>query len=88
MRSFCMGIAGVILAFTLTGCGETTDEGPKEFKPTPPSAAIDALRDNQAKLVKTGDHKKAPPLETTKPADAKTTDVKATDTKTPEKKKD
>jgi hypothetical protein len=88
MRRFCMGIAGALLVFTLTGCGETVDEGPKAFTGTPPSAAIDALRDNQGKAVKAGDHKKSPPAETTKPSDAKTTDVKAVDSKPPEKKKD
>jgi hypothetical protein len=35
MRRLCSGIAGIILAVTFAGCGETTvDEGPKPFKPT------------------------------------------------------
>ena len=67
MRSFCMGIAGALLAFTLTGCGETVDEGPREFKGTK-DPSIDALRDNMAKTLKAGDHKKKPVAETTKPA--------------------
>ena len=75
MRSFCMGIAGVILAFTLTGCGETVDEGPVGFKGTT-SPAIDALRDNMSKTVKAGDHKKAPPVENNKAAEAKPGDSK------------
>jgi hypothetical protein len=87
MRSFCMGIAGVLLAFTLTGCGETVDEGPHEFKGTK-DPSIDALRENMSKTVKAGDHTKRPPPETTKPADTKSTDTKSADTKTTEKKKD
>jgi hypothetical protein len=73
MRRF-MGIAGVLLTFTLTGCGETVDEGPKEFKSTPSSPGLEKLLENQGKSVKSGDHKKVPPPETTKPADAKAAD--------------
>jgi hypothetical protein len=82
MRRFCMGIAGVILAFTLTGCGETVDEGPKGFKATN-DPSIDALRDQMSKQVKTQDYKKKPAAEPTKPADAK-----PADTSKPAEKKD
>jgi hypothetical protein len=85
MRSF-MGIAGAILAFTLTGCGETVDEGPKEFKGTPLAPGVEQLLQNQGKAVKAGDHKKTPPAETTKPADAKPADAKPADSKAAEKK--
>jgi hypothetical protein len=87
MRSFCMGIAGALLAFTLTGCGETVDEGPREFKGTK-DPSIDALRDNMSKTVKAGNHTKKPVAETTKPAaeTAKPADVKSGDSKTTEKK--
>jgi hypothetical protein len=87
MRSFCMGIAGALLAFTLTGCGETVDEGPREFKGTK-DPSIDALRDNMSKTVKAGNHTKKPVAETTKPAaeTGKPADVKAADSKTTEKK--
>ena len=87
MRSYCMGIAGALLAFTLTGCGETVDEGPREFKGTK-DPSIDALRDNMSKAVKAGNHTKKPVPETTKPAaeTGKPADVKAADSKTTEKK--
>jgi len=82
-----MGIAGVLLAFTLTGCGETVDEGPVAYKGTK-DASIDALRDQMSKQVKNPDYKKKPAAETTKPADAKPADTKPADTKPAEKKKD
>ena len=74
MRSFCMGIAATLLAFTLTGCGETVDEGPKPFKGTN-APGIDELVKNQGGLVKSGETKKKPPAESTKPADAKPADT-------------
>jgi len=77
-----MGIAGGILAFTLTGCSETVDEGPKAFKGTK-DPSIDALRDQMSNQVKTQDYRKKPVAETTKPADAKPADSKSA-----EKKKD
>jgi hypothetical protein len=80
MRRFCMGIAGVILAFTLTGCGETVDEGPVGFKGTN-SPAIDALRDNMSKSVKSGEYTKKPPAEPTKPTEAEPGDAKSAEKK-------
>jgi hypothetical protein len=82
-----MGIAGVILAFTLTGCGETVDEGPKGFKATT-DPSIDALRDQMSRQMKTQDYKKKPAAEPTKPADAKPADTKPADTSKPAEKKD
>ena len=79
MRSFCMGIGGVILAFTLTGCGETVDEGPVEFKGTS-SAAIDALKENMSKNLKARDYTKKPAAET-KTAETKSAEAKPADTK-------
>jgi hypothetical protein len=83
MRRFCMGIAGVILAFTLTGCGDTVDEGPKGFKATT-DPSIEALRDQMSKQAKGQDYKKKPAAESTKPADVKAAET----TKPAEKKKD
>ena len=34
MRRSCLGIAGVVLAFTFAGCGESEPEGPIQFKGT------------------------------------------------------
>jgi hypothetical protein len=69
-----MGIAGTLLAFTLTGCGETVDEGPKPFKGSN-APGVDKLLENQGNLVKTGEVKKKPAAETTKPADTKPADT-------------
>jgi tripartite-type tricarboxylate transporter receptor subunit TctC len=80
-----MGMAGALLAFTLTGCSETVDEGPVPFKGTT-DPSIDALRDNMSKAMKTQDYKKLPPAETTKPGDAKPADTKPADTKAADKK--
>lgn len=75
MRSFCTGIAATVLAFTLTGCGETVDEGSHEFKSSGKPAGVDTLLENQGKLVKSGEHKKAPPAEAGKPGEAKPADT-------------
>ena len=34
MRRFCLGIAGVVLAVSVAGCGESADEGPIAYKGT------------------------------------------------------
>ena len=34
MRRICLGIAGVLLAVSLAGCGETNEEGPISYKGT------------------------------------------------------
>jgi hypothetical protein len=78
-----MGIAAVLLAFTLTGCSETAEEGPVPFKGTK-DPAIDTLRENMSKSVKAGDHTKKPPAETPKTDTKSAADSKAA----PEKKKD
>jgi hypothetical protein len=82
-----MAIVGVLLAFTLTGCSDTVDEGSKEFKGTPGSPGIEKLLENQGKFVKSGDHKKVPPAESTKPADSKPADAKPADSQPAEKPK-
>jgi hypothetical protein len=73
MRRFCSGIAGVVLAFTLAGCGETTTEGPLESKPMD-TDAINKLRENMSANAKGGKYKERPTE--TKPADTKSTDKK------------
>jgi hypothetical protein len=74
MRRFCLGIAAVVLAFSLTGCGESEKEGPTPFKGTN-STDIDKLSDlmsqNQKKGVYTARQPEA------KPADKKPGDSKA-----------
>ncbi len=42
MRRSCLGIAGVLLASALAGCGETKEEGPGAYKGTN-SPEIEAL---------------------------------------------
>jgi hypothetical protein len=51
MRRSCLGIAGVLLASALAGCGEPSEEGPKPFKETELSPPIKQLMENQNKNV-------------------------------------
>ena len=51
MRRSCLGIAGVVLAFALAGCGEPAEEGPDPYKGTE-FPAIEQLSDNMTKNVK------------------------------------
>ena len=51
MRRFSLEIAGVVLAFTLAGCGESKPEPTVEYKGTNP-AGIDKLLDNMSQNVK------------------------------------
>jgi predicted small lipoprotein YifL len=73
MRRFCSGIAGVVLAFTLAGCGESPPETPVANK----GADIDAinkLRDNMsanAKNKKTWEKPKEDKPADKKPAEKK-----------------
>ena len=53
MRRSCLGIAGVLLASALAGCGEPSEEGPKPYKETELSPAIKQLTENQNKNVTT-----------------------------------
>jgi hypothetical protein len=43
MRRICLGIAGSLLAVSLSGCGESNEEGPVSYKGTN-SPAIEQLR--------------------------------------------
>jgi hypothetical protein len=52
MRRSCLGIAGVLLASALAGCGETKEEGPISYKGTETSPAIKQLIENQNNNVK------------------------------------
>jgi hypothetical protein len=81
MRRSCLGIAGVVLALTFTGCGESEPEGgPIQYKGTN-SAEIDKQLDVMAKnqknkvfTTKQAEPKPAenkPAATTTKPADKK-----------------
>jgi hypothetical protein len=75
MRRSCLGIAGVVLALTFTGCGETEPEGPIQYKGTN-SAEIDKQLDimsqNQKNKAFTTKQAEAKPTEkvpaATKPA--------------------
>jgi hypothetical protein len=51
MRRICLGIAGSVLAVSLAGCGEPTEEGPVSYKGTT-SPAIEQLRDNMGENMK------------------------------------
>jgi hypothetical protein len=51
MRRICLGIAGSVLAVSLAGCGEPTEEGPVSYKGTT-SPAIEKLRDNMGENMK------------------------------------
>jgi hypothetical protein len=51
MRRVCLGIAGGLLAVSLAGCGEPTEEGPISYKGTT-SPAIEKLRDGMAENAK------------------------------------
>ncbi len=73
MRRLCSGIAGVVLALGLAGCGETVPEGPGEFKASN-SEAINKFRDNMSANAKNKVYLKKP-VETS-PADSKTADKK------------
>ena len=44
MRRSCLGIAGVLLASALAGCGETKEEGPVPYKGTDSSAIQEQLK--------------------------------------------
>jgi outer membrane PBP1 activator LpoA protein len=67
MRRICWVIAGVVLAFTLAGCGESAPEaGPVDYKGTN-SAAIDSLRKQMSENMANKNHLKKTQPET-KPA--------------------
>lgn len=72
MHRFCSGIAGVVLAFTLAGCGDSTPDGPGEFKATN-SEAIMKLRENMSANAKGQKYLEKP---TEKPADTKSAEKK------------
>jgi len=84
MCRFCSGIAGVILAFTVAGCGESAPEGPLPSKAVDPAAIdkqLEIMSQNQKKPVFT---KK--PVDT-KPADKAPADKAPAATKPEDKKK-
>jgi hypothetical protein len=92
MRRICWVIAGVVSAFTLTGCGETAPEGgPVEYKASN-SAAIDALRKQMSDNQKKSNGMKRPEAETkpaaaTKPVESQPAEAKpAPGTKASDKK--
>jgi hypothetical protein len=76
MQRFCVVVTGLVLALSCAGCGDSApDQGPVEWRNTPPPDAVLKLRDQMAKNAKGG-------TSPTKPA----TDAKAPETKTPDKK--
>jgi len=80
MRRLSFQIAGVVLAFTLTGCGETQQEaGPVQFK-APNPAGVDKLSDIMSQNVKNK-------VATTKPKETKPAEKKPAETKQAETKK-
>ncbi len=84
MRRVCSLIAGIVTAFTLTGCSETPPEtGTVPFKGTQ-NPAIDALRENMSKNVAGG----MTAAKTGTPAKAATETKAATGATDAEKKKD
>jgi hypothetical protein len=90
MRRSCLGIAGVLLASALAGCGEQKEEGPVPYKGTD-SPAIQALSKQMQENVKnksiTSKGEEKP--EAKKAADkdkAKGTDKKPAGDAAPEKK--
>jgi hypothetical protein len=81
MRRVCGLIAGVAMAFTLTGCGDTPPEtGTVQFKPTQ-NPAIDGLRESMSKSLASGGKAAKKADATGKPV----TDTKAAGTKAVEK---
>ena len=52
MRRSCLGIAGGVLAFSLAGCGETTEEGPDQLTRGPIPRRSRQLRDDMAENAK------------------------------------
>jgi hypothetical protein len=73
MCRFCLGIAGVVLAFSFVGCSDEAEEGTKTYKGSE-SPEIAKLRDNMSKEVKSGKHMDRPTEPkpaATKPADKK-----------------
>ena len=73
MRRLCLGIAGIVLAFPLGGCGDSSEEGPVTYKGTD-SPAIQEMLKNQSKNMQTG-------AATTKAAEVKSTGKKDADKK-------
>jgi hypothetical protein len=51
MRRICLGIAGGLLAVSVAGCGEPSEEGPISYKGTT-SPGIEKLRDTMAENAK------------------------------------
>jgi hypothetical protein len=88
MRRSCLGIAGALLAFSLAGCGESSEEGPITYKGTD-SPAIQQLRDDMAKNAKnkTATTKGAEPKPDAKPTMEKVADKKPSGDAAPEKPK-
>jgi predicted small lipoprotein YifL len=64
MHRFRSGIAGIVLAGALAGCGSTVDEGPHEFKPTD-TTSLNPLMDEMKSSMKKKDYaqKAVPPDE-------------------------
>jgi hypothetical protein len=76
MRPICCVIAGVVLAFTFTGCSESAPEGgPVQYKGTS-SAQIEGLRKQMSDNAKGKNGLKRPEAETKPAPDTKAAEKK------------
>ena len=75
MCRICMGIAGVVLAFSFVGCSDEPEEGSKTYKGSE-SPEITKLRDGMSESMKSGKYSERP------------TEAKPAATKPEDKKKD
>lgn len=86
MRRICLSIAGSLLAVSLAGCGETTEEGPIAYKGTN-SPAIEQLGKQMSENAKKGpaakgvEDKSAAKKDKDKDAEKKPAGEPASDTK-------
>ena len=75
MCRICMGIVGVVIAFSFVGCGDEPEEGSKAYKGSE-SPEIAKLRDAMTENMKSGKYSERP------------TEAKQSATKPEDKKKD
>jgi hypothetical protein len=87
MRRSCFGIAGLVLALSLAGCGDSVDDGPVSYKGTNTPAIQDQLKltsdiakNNKGTATKAADDKSAGKKDM-KEADKKPAAEAATDKK-------
>ena len=83
MRRYCLGIAGIVVAATLAGCGDTgVQEGAVPFKGTS-TEPFNAMKNEMQKNAKTQAQAKTPEGDAKPATDSKTAEPKpAADSKT------